>query len=71
MAQHPHGHPGDASGDEPAWWLQGGTEACPHCGQSYHLEVERHCAGCDAPSCPHCLSETDGLCPDCREGVAP
>jgi hypothetical protein len=47
------------------WWLAGGTEECPHCGQRYHLEAERRCAGCDAPSCPHCLAHDSGLCPEC------
>lgn len=53
---------------QPAWWLQGGDEECPHCGQPYHLESERRCPGCDAPGCHHCLGDPKAHCPDC---VAP
>lgn len=49
----------------PAWWLEGGTEECPHCGQPYHLETERRCAACDAESCAHCLSQPGQHCPGC------
>ena len=53
------------------WWLQPGNEECPHCGQRYHLEVERRCQGCDAPCCPHCRGAQDQLCPDCAREPAP
>jgi hypothetical protein len=50
----------------PPWWLHGGDEECPHCGRPYHLEVERRCAGCDAPACVHCMGG-EALCPDCAK----
>jgi hypothetical protein len=50
----------------PPWWLEGGDEECPHCGQRYHIEVERRCQGCDCPVCPHCHGTLDQLCHDCR-----
>lgn len=55
------------------WWLVGGTEECPHCGQAYHLEHERRCSGCDAPGCPHCLNrhESGHICPDCTPESQP
>lgn len=39
----------------PPWWLSGGEEECPHCGQLYAYEVEVRCTDCDSPSCPHCI----------------
>lgn len=51
-----------------AWWLSGGEEECPHCGQLYAYEVEFRCPECDAPSCPHCKtahSDERMLCPEC------
>lgn len=53
------------------WWLQPGDQACPHCGQRYHLEVERQCHGCDAPCCPHCHGAQDALCRDCVRETGP
>ena len=47
------------------WWLEGGTEECPHCGQRYHLEVERRCPECDSPSCPHCHGKHEDHCSAC------
>ena len=37
-----------------AWWLSGGDEECPHCGQLYAYEVEFRCPDCDSPGCSHC-----------------
>ena len=36
------------------WYLSGGDEECPHCGQWYAYELEVRCVDCDAPSCPNC-----------------
>lgn len=58
MTDGPHRHASP-------WWLHGGDEECPHCGQPYHAEVERRCSGCDAPSCIHCLAPDSKLCPEC------
>ena len=33
-----------------------GTETCPHCLQSYVLELERRCGSCDAQGCPFCVT---------------
>lgn len=41
------------------WYLSGGDEECPHCGQWYAFELEVRCRDCDSPSCPHCK------CPSC------
>ena len=41
------------------WYLSGGDEECPHCGQWYAYELEFRCPDCDSPSCPHCK------CPSC------
>jgi hypothetical protein len=60
MPEHRHAKPSAP----PPRWLQGGDEECPHCGQRYHLEAERRCAGCDAPACAHCVSG-EALCPEC------
>lgn len=52
------------------WWLGGGEEECPHCGQLYVLEVEFRCPDCDGPSCPHCRkrhAEDRDVCPECVE----
>jgi hypothetical protein len=38
------------------WWVSGGEEECPHCGQLYAFEVEFRCPECDRPCCPHCKS---------------
>lgn len=50
-----------------AWWLSGGEEECPHCGQLYAYEVEVRCPDCDGPSCPQCLvTHTEyRICVDC------
>jgi hypothetical protein len=56
-----------------AWWLSGGEEECPHCGQLYAYELEFRCPECDAPSCPHCRkmhSDERMLCPECIAGCA-
>lgn len=49
------------------WWLSGGTEECPHCGQWYAYEVELRCTDCDAPICPLCVMRMAEriVCPDC------
>lgn len=46
-----------ASSKPVAWWLLGGEEACPHCGQLYIYELEFRCPDCDSPSCPHCRQQ--------------
>jgi len=65
------GHRKDPQPAPPPWWLRGGDEECPHCGRPYHLEVERRCAGCDAPACAHCVDDDKALCPDCDQDAAP
>lgn len=50
------------------WYLSGGDEQCPHCGQFYALELEFRCPDCDSPSCPHCKSKHEDerfVCPGC------
>jgi hypothetical protein len=49
------------------WWLAGGEEECPHCGQTYAYEAEVRCADCDAALCPLCAIsvQTRRLCPEC------
>ena len=51
------------------WWLQG-DEECPHCEQSYAVEMEVRCVDCDAPICPLCVVRVEirSYCPSC--GVA-
>ncbi|MBL0422989.1 hypothetical protein JI739_21815 [Ramlibacter sp. AW1] len=58
MAEHDRPSVADA----PPWWLHGGTEECPHCGQLYHLETERRCGACDSPSCAHCHAAHERDC---------
>lgn len=41
------------------WWLVGGTEQCPLCLQSYALEVEVRCTGCDRGFCAHCIADVE------------
>jgi hypothetical protein len=50
-----------------SWWLYGGEEQCPHCGQFYAYELEFRCPDCDGPSCPHCKVRVRGrsLCLAC------
>jgi rubrerythrin len=54
-----------------AWWLSGGEETCPHCGQLYAYEAEFRCPECDGPCCPLCKSRHDdgriagATCVDC------
>lgn len=67
MPEHREHHANELPSTAPAWWLHGGDQVCPHCGQSYYVEVERHCAACDAPGCPHCLSGHEPLCVDCAK----
>jgi hypothetical protein len=53
------------------WWVSGGEEECPHCGQPYAREVEFRCPDCDGPCCPHCKKrhvEDRHVCPECVEG---
>jgi hypothetical protein len=50
-----------------AWWLSGGEEECPHCGQVYAYEVEFRCPDCDSPSCPHCKRGHADVCLACVE----
>jgi len=53
-----------------AWWLTGGEEECPHCGQLYAYEVQFRCPDCDGPCCPHCkrkLTDDRAVCPACVE----
>jgi len=55
------------------WWIDGGEENCPFCGQAYAYEMERRCDYCDGPVCPWCCvhAEPDTVCPECipcREG---
>lgn len=54
--------------EPPPWWLAGGEEECPHCGQLYAYELEVRCAECDGPMCPHCAVRSTSIysCPDCR-----
>jgi hypothetical protein len=40
-----------------AYWLSG-EEHCPHCLFRYAFVVERRCAVCDGPACPHCVTVT-------------
>ncbi|MCF8060901.1 MAG: hypothetical protein K9M82_00155 [Deltaproteobacteria bacterium] len=48
------------------WWIDGGGEICPFCGQAYAYEMELRCVLCDAPVCPFCASEAyECACPDC------
>jgi hypothetical protein len=58
--------------NDPPWWLEGGTEICGVCGQSYSIQMERRCAHCDAPLCSVCESveEDEIVCFDCNESVA-
>lgn len=48
------------------WWLSG-DELCLDCGQSYAYELQRRCADCDEPSCPHCVVSVQerSLCSIC------
>ena len=53
------------------WWLSGGEEECPHCGQLYAYEAEFRCPDCDSPSCPHCKrrhADDRDVCPECVAG---
>ena len=54
------------------WWATAGSERCPVCLLSYHLESEVRCAACDAPLCPDCattLLTVELVCVDCsRDG---
>lgn len=49
------------------WWLMGGDEECPHCGQLYIYELEFRCPDCDSPSCPDCKQHAAGrvVCISC------
>lgn len=51
------------------WWLAGGPEICDLCEQPHAPQSLRRCAGCDRPSCEHCVTvdrETgEILCHDC------
>lgn len=53
------------------WWLEEGTEQCPHCLYWIAWEAEVHCVDCDGPSCPMCsveLRERGGIiCPGCTQ----
>jgi hypothetical protein len=51
------------------WWLAGGQEECPNCGQRYAFEAEVRCAGCDGAICAVCVAwvERRAHCPGCRE----
>ncbi len=55
------------------WWSSTGDEECPHCGHAYPYGAEYRCAGCDAPSCLHCIVARDGerYCPDCAPAAEP
>ena len=55
---------------DPPWWLEAGSETCPHCLRRHHVEVGYRCAVCDGPMCPFCVvtvrrTETVHVCPDC------
>lgn len=69
-----------------SWWLVGGTEQCPFCLQSYAVEVEVRCTGCDRGFCGHCIArvevreelharlDEEVWCPECaadEEAAAP
>jgi hypothetical protein len=57
-----------ASAKVMAWYLSGGDQQCPHCGQWYMYELEYRCPDCDEPSCPHCKSrhaDERFVCPGC------
>jgi len=50
------------------WYLSGGDEECPHCGQLYAYELEFRCSDCDAPSCRQCKCrhpQDRFVCPEC------
>lgn len=54
------------------WWVEGGSETCPFCLQSYVYELEIRCHDCDSPLCPQCVvterfALVNHLCPDCLE----
>ncbi|MGH7475621.1 MAG: hypothetical protein ACRELD_04975 [Longimicrobiales bacterium] len=52
------------------WWLSGGNERCELCLHAYWYEIQRRCAACDRPLCPHCITtvraESFVLCADCE-----
>ena len=54
------------------WWLDGGTEQCHVCLQSYAYEAEYRCVDCDAPICPYCVVRVKRTgrvyCPGCGPG---
>lgn len=63
---------GNASRETVPWWVEGGSETCPHCLQSYVYELEVRCHRCDRPLCPQCvvterLTVVNHLCPECTE----
>jgi hypothetical protein len=41
------------------YWLSGGTETCEVCGQTYVLQGEYRCEGCDAAMCEHCIQQAE------------
>jgi len=49
------------------WWIDGGDETCPFCGQAYAYEMEYRCILCDAPVCPWChdADAPEAECPAC------
>ena len=53
------------------WWATPGSERCPVCLLTYHVETEYRCAACDGPLCPDCAAtrvttiEVGLLCADC------
>lgn len=44
------------------------AERCPHCLQTYVIEIGAWCVACDEPICPLCTVEVRGetWCPACH-----
>lgn len=58
-----------------AWWAETGPETCRFCGAAFHVEIARHCGGCDRPVCPMCVIVMRELgtvfCPECAAEAEP
>lgn len=50
------------------WWLEGGTEVCPECGQTYAYETAYRCVSCDVSFCSICIEDnrSEIVCVTCR-----
>ena len=64
-----------ANAGELPWWAAPGSERCPVCLLTYHVESEYRCEACDGPLCPDCavtrvtsVTVVQLFCADCEAG---